>query len=122
MVSGLGESTTSGAVLGRSPEMDSGRNAGLFYCHVSTEESDWSRLHSFHAENSYKTMLARVCGVSLPVSQAASSQCVSSLTSFRTVNIWMSEYFHQKYIPYPEFPLNRLDPPVCPVAGAPQRV
>lgn len=73
MVSGR-RSTTSGAVLGCSPEMDSGRNVDSFYCHVSTEESDWSRLHSFHAENSYKTKLARVCGRSLPdrVSQAAS--------------------------------------------------
>lgn len=47
-----------------------GGNVGLFYGHVSTEQSDWSQLHSFHAENSYKTMLARVCGVSLPDSES----------------------------------------------------
>lgn len=57
---------------------------------VSTEESDWSRLHSFHAENSYKTMLARFfySGVSLPdsksVKQLASNAAFFLLLSFPT--------------------------------------
>lgn len=115
MVSGLGESTTSGAVLGRSPEMIRG-GTSVYFIAMFPQRS----LIGHGCIPSMLKILIKQCLLGcVEFLCQIRSQCISSLTP---LNIWMSEYFHQKYIPYPKFALNRLDPPVCPVAGAPQRV